>query len=103
MGRPPITTGLAVAICRGGQVPVGVRKGTSLPQSGWDPHHLCRRVGFVHKDSQPGHAWWVLPTYGHRVRPGKGMRQGANGRREAKAGRDRDWTNRAGRRLARCG
>lgn len=33
-----------MAICIDGQVPVGVRKGTSLPQSGWDPHHFSPSV-----------------------------------------------------------
>lgn len=40
MGCFPTITGLAAAICIHGQVPVGMRKGASLPQSAWDPHHF---------------------------------------------------------------
>lgn len=64
MGCPPTITGLAVAICRDGRVPVGVRKRTSLPQSGQDPHHfppfLSLPAPFVHKDRPWPPAWPCL-------------------------------------------
>lgn len=107
MGCSPIITGLAVAICIAGQVPVGMRNGTSLPQSGWDPHHfschllpvplhLHTRAPSLAMPSGTLPQLCQLRLQGQTWEREEGVGQGAKGRREAKAGKDRDWTNRAG-------